>query len=165
MPETKISDIIKAALGNIRETADANTIIGDPITTANGTTILPVSKVTVGVATGGLDYNSKNDAANKNANFGGGGGTGLSVTPVAFLVVKPEGDIELLNVNDPTNSGDSISALVGLIGKAPNLLSKVKSAFSKKKKDEDLADAIDDLDDKIDDAVEDLQDAVDEIED
>ena len=136
MPETKISDIIKASLGNIRETVDANTIIGDPITTPNGTVILPVSKVTVGVATGGVDYNPKKENANGN-NFGGGGGTGLSVTPVAFLCVKSDGTIELLNVNNPTDqSGDPISSIVSFLGKS-DIVSKIKGAFSKKNKKAD----------------------------
>ena len=165
MPETKISDIIKAALGNIRETADANTIIGDPITTANGTTILPVSKVTVGVATGGLDYVPKKEADSKNANFGGGGGTGLSVTPVAFLVVKADGEIELLNVNNPTDgSNDPVGALMGVIGKAPDLFTKIKNSFGKKKKKIDIDD-LDDIDKTVDEIKDNLEDIADDTED
>ncbi len=136
MPETKISDIIKAALGNIRETADANTVIGDPIVTANGTTILPVSKVAVGVATGGLDFNPKKETSGNNTNFGGGGGTGLTVTPVAFLVVREDGGVELLNVNNPTDGSDPVNAIITLAGKAPALLSKLKSSLGKKKKND-----------------------------
>ena len=137
MPETKISDIIRSSLGNIKETVDANTIIGDPITTANGTTILPVSKVAVGVATGGIDYKPKKEPDQKESNFGGGGGTGLSVTPVAFLVVRADGTVELLNVNNPTDgAGDPVNSIVNLVGKAPDLISKVKSAFGKKKNKE-----------------------------
>lgn len=135
MPETKISDIIKTSLGNIREAVDANTIIGDPITTPNGTVILPVSKVSVGVATGGLDYNPKKETAVKAQNFGGGGGTGLSVTPVAFLVVKPDGTVDLLNVNNPTDqSNDPVNAIMTIIGKTPDIISKAKSVFGSKKK-------------------------------
>ncbi|MBQ7161418.1 MAG: sporulation protein YtfJ [Clostridia bacterium] len=154
MPETKISEIIKAALGNVRETADASTIIGDPITTANGTTILPVSKVAVGVATGGLDYNPKNETAQPGTNFGGGGGTGLTVTPVGFLVVKQDGTVELLNINNPTDGNNPVNAIMSLVGKAPDLFSKIKSSFGKKKNKDDaeeISDRLDDVEEKIDD--------------
>ena len=159
MPETKISEIIKAALGNIRETADANTIIGDPITTSNGTTILPVSKVAVGVATGGLDFTPKKEADPKNTNFGGGGGTGLSVTPVGFLVVKPDGDVELMNINNPTD-GDAFTAISSLVSKAPDLFSRVKGLFGKKKKgkevEEDLEEMVENANDRIDEIIEEI---------
>lgn len=83
MAETKISDIIQKSLEEIKSIVDANTIIGEMIQTQNGTTILPVSKVSVGLASGGLDYLGKNAKETKagQMNFGGGGGTGLTVMP------------------------------------------------------------------------------------
>ncbi|MBQ7931935.1 MAG: hypothetical protein IJ334_13090, partial [Clostridia bacterium] len=102
----KLGDITKTSLDSIRSMLDANTIIGDPIETASGTTIIPISKISVGYASGGVDYAKKDAPTSQgkpiNNNFGGGGGTGLTVSPVAFLVVSPNGSVELLNVNEPT---------------------------------------------------------------
>ena len=138
MSETKMSDIISASLGNIRNAVDANTIIGDPITTPAGTVILPVSKISVGVATGGLDFNSKTESQKTPKNFGGGGGTGVSVVPVAFLCVKEDGSVELLNVSEPTDQNDPINTVMSIINKSPAIVGKVKSFFGKKKKETKL---------------------------
>ena len=140
--ENKISDIIRTSLENVKDLVDGNTIIGEAVSASNGTVIIPVSKVSVGVATGGLDYKGKHNAdAEKGKNFGGGGGTGLSVTPVAFLIVKADGNVELLNVNCPTdaNSGDSLDTIVSFIRKSPELISKIKSVF-KKENNNDVSD-------------------------
>ena len=134
----KLNDIIRTSLDSIRSMVDSNTVIGNPITTANGTTIIPVSKVFVGFASGGIDYAGKN-AASANAqkaaanNFGGGGGTGLTVAPVAFLVVDPSGDVQLLNVNEPTKqANDPVSQIIGLLERSPELIEKLKVLFAKK---------------------------------
>ena len=138
MAESKINDIIKVSLEKIKDIVGAETIIGSPIETASGTTIIPVSKVAVGFASGGLDYNSDNSATKeakssllKNANFSGGGGTGISVSPIGFLVVSSDGRVELLTVDNPT-TGDSIDKLVSVIERSPEIFSKVKDIFSKK---------------------------------
>ena len=138
MAESKINDIIKVSLEKIKDIVGAETIIGAPITAAGGTTIIPVSKVAVGFASGGLDYDSDKNAAKdakpsllKSANFSGGGGTGISVSPIGFLVVNKDGRVELLTVDNP-NSGDSIDKLVSVIERSPEIISKGKSAFSGK---------------------------------
>ena len=138
MSENKISDMIKTSLGNIREIVDANTIIGDPINTANGTVILPVSKVTVGMATGGFDYTSKKAEAPKSPHFGGGGGTGLSVLPVAFMVIHTDGTVELLNIQSAGEGGnDTVNALLTLAKKSPDIIAKFKEIFGKKNSKKD----------------------------
>ena len=79
--KNKISELIESSLDSIRELVDANTIIGEPILTAVGTTIIPISKVSVGFAGGGNDYAGKNSAAVGKNNFGGGGGDFLRHDP------------------------------------------------------------------------------------
>ena len=143
MAESKINDIIKVSLEKIKDIVGTETVTGAPIETASGTTIIPVSKVTVGFASGGLDHepvqqNSK-DAKNsilKSANFSGGGGTGISVSPIGFLVVSRDGDVELLTVNNP-GSGDPVDKLVSVIERSPEIFSKIKSVFSKKDTEEE----------------------------
>lgn len=142
--DNKLSDIIRTSLDNIRTMVDANTVVGDPISTSNGTVVLPVSKLMLGFASGGLDYLGKNASQQasqpsqqntKNMNFGGGGGTGLTVVPVAFLVVSPDGSVELLNINQPAAAPqDAASQIIGLIEHSPELIEKFKALFSKDSK-------------------------------
>ena len=142
MAESKINDIIKVSLEKIKDIVGAETIIGSPIETAAGTTIIPVSKVAVGFASGGLDYDPEKAGATeakpsllKSANFSGGGGTGISVSPIGFLVVGKDGRVELLTVDNP-NAGDSIDKLVSVIERSPEIISRVKSVFGKSKDEE-----------------------------
>lgn len=140
MAETKISDIIANSLESVRSIVDANTIIGAPIETKAGTTIIPVSKVSVGLASGGVDYASKTERADKDSNFGGGGGTGLSVTPVAFIVVHADGNVEMLNVANPTSRPADLGYNVSsLVDRAPEIISKIKAMIPKKKKAEEAS--------------------------
>ena len=125
MSENKMSDIIKASVEGIRSFTDMDTVIGTPITTQNGVTVIPVSKVAMGIATGGVDYAGKKISASQN--FGGGGGTGLSITPVAFLTVGKDADINLIHVGDvPTD----IDRIAGLIERAPELIDKIRGSLS-----------------------------------
>ncbi len=132
MEQTKQSEIIKAALENVRSMVDSNTVTGTPITTESGTVIIPISKVFVGIATGGVDYFGKKNIQSQN--FGGGGGTGVTVSPVGFLVVDPNGNVDLLNVNYEPK--DPISQIIGLIENTPELIEKFKGLFFNKGKEE-----------------------------
>ncbi|MBQ4067038.1 MAG: sporulation protein YtfJ [Clostridia bacterium] len=136
MSENKMTDIIRASIDSIKSSFDANTVTGDPITTANGTVIIPVSKLSVGFATGGIDYLGKNATASSKNNFGGGGGTGVSVTPVAFIVVTPNGSVEMLSVENPVPAPqDTVSQIINAIERSPDLIERFKAVFSKKKEE------------------------------
>ena len=140
MAENKLTEIIQASLEQIKQVVDANTIIGTPITTPNGTTIIPVSKVMVGFASGGLDYLGKNMArkaqnspqnSGLTTNFGGGGGTGVTVQPVGFLVVGADGHVDLLNVGLATPEADKFESISNLVEKSPEVISKIADKFRK----------------------------------
>ena len=136
MAENKQSEIIRTALENIKTMLDANTIIGDPITTPQGATIIPVSKISVGYVSGGLDY-LKKDTPVQNGhpvynNFGGGGGAGVSLSPIAFIVIDSEGHTELLNVNAPAAPEDTVSRVISLIDRSPEIIERLRGIFSKK---------------------------------
>ncbi|GFI55329.1 putative spore protein YtfJ [Clostridiales bacterium] len=133
MSDNKMSEIIRASVEGLKSSFDANTIIGEAITTANGTVVIPVSKLSVGFATGGIDYLGKKAAPTGNNNFGGGGGSGLSVNPVAFLVISPAGTVELLNVNESKEPADAVSQIINAIERSPELIEKFKEVFSKNK--------------------------------
>ena len=138
---SKLGDMTKSSLDSIKAMLDANTIIGDPIQTPVGTTIIPISKITVGYASGGIDYAKKDAPQNShNSNFGGGGGTGITVTPVAFLVVGADGKVDILNVNTPTQTGssDAVSSVVGFLERSPELIERIKSVFGRKNEENDI---------------------------
>lgn len=133
MSDNKMSEIIRASVDGLKSSFDANTIIGESITTANGTVVIPVSKLSVGFATGGIDYLGKKAAPTGSNNFGGGGGSGLTVNPVAFLIISPSGNVELLNVNDSKEPADAVSQIINAIERSPELIEKFKEVFSKNK--------------------------------
>ncbi|MBE6558592.1 MAG: sporulation protein YtfJ [Ruminococcaceae bacterium] len=133
--ENKLQDIIQTSLQSIKTLIDANTIIGTPII-ANGTTIIPVSKIAMGYATGGLDYNGKDEAPTKAQNFGAGGGTGLSIQPLGFLVIDAEGKVDLINVG-VKNPSDPIEQIADFIERSPEIIAKVKAILGKDKASEE----------------------------
>ncbi|MBO7341345.1 MAG: sporulation protein YtfJ [Clostridia bacterium] len=128
--ENKLQDIIQTSLESLRTLVDSNTVIGNPINTESGTTIIPISKISMGFASGGLDYNGK--SAGTKQNFGGGGGTGLSISPVGFLTVKADGSVEIVNINAPVGTVEQVA---DVIERAPEIVAKFKALFTKNKKD------------------------------
>ncbi len=120
-----LPNMMENTIARIREMVDVNSVIGDPITTPDGVTIIPVSKVSVGFAGGGSDFVSKN--LNKQENpFGGGAGGGVKVTPIAFLIVK-DGSVRMLPVAAPANStADRVVEMV------PDVLDKISSFIDSK---------------------------------
>lgn len=133
--QNKLQEMIRTSLESIRTMVDANTVVGTPINTPSGTTIIPISKVSVGYASGGLDFGTK---AMAEKNFGGGGGTGLSVQPICFLAVNAEGAVEVLPVVKD-GPADPIERVADLVEKTPDILSRIKAIFKKSKPaDEEL---------------------------
>ena len=130
--ENKLQEIIAASLENIRSMVDANTVIGNPINTPQGTTIIPVSKVSLGFASGGLDYAGKSEEAVRARiqNFGGGGGTGLSVVPMGFLVCNKDGEVDFINANAKFKP-DPLDQITDFAEKAPDIIAKIKDIFKK----------------------------------
>jgi sporulation protein YtfJ len=97
-----LPNMMENTIAKIREMVDVNSVIGNPITTPDGVTIIPISKVSVGFGGGGSDFVSKN--VNKQENpFGGGCGGGVKIVPIAFLVVK-DGNVRMLPVAAPANT-------------------------------------------------------------
>ncbi|HOV41236.1 MAG TPA: GerW family sporulation protein [Oscillospiraceae bacterium] len=123
--EHPIEGLIKTTMEKIREMVDVDTIIGDPITISEGVVIVPVSKVSFGFASGGSDLPAKT----AKDLFGGGGGAGISIQPVAFLVVS-NGDVKLLQMSMNANTPNAIINMV------PEMFDKISSLFNKKDSDE-----------------------------
>lgn len=122
MAEHPIQGMMDTTLQKIREMVGASTVVGDPIVSA-GITIIPITKVSYGFASGGSDFPSKSDKEL----FGGGGGAGVSVSPVAFIVIN-DGEVKLLQIDNDRNTTDKV------IGMVPDLVSQISSLVSGNKK-------------------------------
>ena len=125
MSETKMSDIIRASMEGIKSFTDMETVFGNAITTPQGVTVIPVSKISVGIATGGVDYGNKR--FNDPQNFGGGGGSGLQITPLAFITVDRNSNINLIHLDEKESDVQRISSI---IEKSPAIIEKIKSVLS-----------------------------------
>ena len=125
MAEHPIQGLMNVTMDKIRQMADTNTIIGKPIKTDDGTTILPVSRISFGFASAGTDFDGKN-AANKDL-FGGGSGAGVNIQPVAFLVVK-DGCVRTNQLSDGSNTIDRALTML------PELVDKVSALLKKEEK-------------------------------
>ncbi len=120
MKETPVNRIMESTLEKMKEMVDVSTIIGDPIVTGD-TTLIPVSKVSYGFTSGGTDLPSKQSGEL----FGGAGGGGISITPVAFIVIQ-DGKCRMMQINNYTSSADRAIAMI------PELVDKLTELISTK---------------------------------
>ena len=128
MAENEYRDILSSSLEKIKSFAETDTAIGEPILLPSGVTLLPISKVSMGLATGGIGFGKmkKQQVPSKGQNFTAGGGSGVSITPIAFLVIGNDGNYDLLSIKDPSES-DSVDKIAMIIEKTPNILKKIKN--------------------------------------
>lgn len=120
-----LPNLLDKTIAKMREMVDVNSVIGEPITTAEGITIIPVSKVSAGFVGGGSDYVSKHPNKHENP-FGGGVGGGVAVTPIAFLIIK-DGAVRMLPVAVPANT--TTERIVEMV---PDLLDKLTNFIDSK---------------------------------
>lgn len=130
MSENKhpIQGVMETSMQNLRDMVDANTIIGEPIRTADGTTLIPVSKISFGFASGGSDFSTKKENAEQPYCFGGGSGAGVNITPISFLVVSSEGNVSMLPVTQTTVASSAVDKFVDSL---PEVVEKLKAMFKK----------------------------------
>ncbi|MBQ6569183.1 MAG: GerW family sporulation protein [Clostridia bacterium] len=125
MSDRPIEGLMGTTLDKIKQMVDVNTIVGNPITTPDGTTVIPVSKVMYGFASGGSEFNSKKpDDDNL---FGGGAGAGVTIAPIAFIVING-GDVRLLQISPENNTADKV------VGMVPDLVDKVSDIIASNSK-------------------------------
>lgn len=127
MSDTPIEGLMDTTLEKIRQMVDVNTVIGTPITTPDGTTIIPVSKVVYGFASGGSEFGSKK--TDNKPLFGGGTGAGVTINPIAFISIC-NGNVKLLNIADYQDSQDRA------VGMIPEMFDKIVGLFKKDKSKE-----------------------------
>ena len=120
----KLPTMLDSTIQKIKEMVDVNSVIGEPISTPDGVTIIPVSKVSVGFGGGGSDFVNKSGGENP---FGGGVGGGVKVTPICFLIVK-DGNVRMMPVAQPANTtADRIVEMV------PDTIDKLTSYLDSRK--------------------------------
>ena len=136
MAEHGVNGLMAETMEKIRSMVDVNTIIGDPIVTHDGTTLIPISKVTFGFGSGGSDFKPRNSSDTAPLCFGGGGGAGVSISPVAFLIIS-EGNARILPVNMPADN--STDRLIEMIPDAVNGIQNFVSNRRGKKTEETQA--------------------------
>lgn len=123
MSETPIQDILNDSMKNLRDLVGTETIIGNPIEAPGGTTIIPVSKVSFGFASGGSDM----PTTKPKDLFGGGSGGGVTVSPIAFLVITAAGDVRLMQIaGDTNNAGRALNMIPEVVDKIVGLIQKKK---------------------------------------
>ena len=124
--KTPLSDLMETTMSKIHEMVDSNSIIGEPITTPDGVTVIPVSRVSFGFGTGGSDYGKTVDK------FGGGGGAGIKIDPVSFLIIK-EGVTRVVPVALP-----AIGPVDRILDMVPEVLDRVEEFIDKKKEEKGM---------------------------
>ena len=122
MDNHPIGDLMETTMQKIREMVDVNTIIGQPIQTGDGVTLIPISKVSFGFASGGSDIQAKQQDQSKG--FGGGSGAGVKISPVAFVVVKGD-NIRIMSISSSETAVDK------LVDSVPDMIDKISGLFKK----------------------------------
>ncbi len=125
MKDQSAAGILSTTIEKVRQLVDVSTIVGEPIALSNEITVIPVSKVTYGFASGGSDFPSKNNTQL----FGGGGGAGITINPVAFLILK-DGEVTLKHITSNDNAAERFVDMV------PEVIDKVSTVVSKAKSGE-----------------------------
>ena len=126
MSENKVNDLMDVTLDKIKHMVDVNTIIGDPITTPDGTTVIPISRVSYGFASGGSDLPSRAQPAA--GLFAGGSGAGITIIPIAFLAVS-HGNVRVIQIEPYMGPVDRA------LEKVPEMVDKISALFRKDKQE------------------------------
>ena len=124
MEKNPLGNMMETTMSKIREMIDANTVIGEPITTLDGVTLVPVTKVTFGFGTGGSEFPVKEQ---QESGFGGGNGAGVQISPIAFIVIK-DGTVRMLNVPHPADT-----AVERVIERVPEVIDMAKEFIEQRK--------------------------------
>ncbi len=126
MSENQVNNLLDVTMDKIKQMVDVNTVIGSPVTTPDGTTVIPVSRVSYGFASGGSDLPSKTQPAA--GLFAGGSGAGITISPIAFLTIH-EGHVRVLQIEPYLSSVDRA------LEKVPDVVDKLSALFQKEEKE------------------------------
>ncbi len=135
MHEIPLKQVIDASLENLKEVISVDNVIGKPITLPDETVVIPVSKVSVGFTSGGVDFDGKHNPTRQQPHFGGGNGAGMTITPLSFLVIS-KGNVQLLNISDPgkPSAGNIVGTISDMVDRSPEIIDKIMVTLQKYKK-------------------------------
>ncbi len=122
--ENTLNDLIKASLDGIKGLSDTNAVVGSPIQTPSGVTVIPVSRISLGLAGGGVDFSGKRT---NTTGLGNGSGGGITITPLAFLTVSKDADVSLIYIKESVDT--AIGKITNVIEKSPEILKKLKDTI------------------------------------
>ena len=126
MDKNPIGELMQTTMENVKNILKVDTVVGDPIFTPDGITLVPISKISVGFGGGGVEFGAKTQGADKP--YGGGNATGVKIDPIGFLVIK-DGNVRMVNVTPPANN--TVDRIIDMV---PQVIDKV-DAFIEKQKD------------------------------
>ncbi len=127
MDKHPINDLMGTVMEKLRDIADVSTVIGESIVTPDGITIIPVSRVSMGFASGGSDFTGKHQKEGQANPFGGGSGAGVKIDPIAFVVIKA-GQVRVMTIEPPAST-----TVDRIIDGAPEIIDKISAMIDKKK--------------------------------
>ncbi len=122
-----IGELMQTTMDNVRNILKVDTVVGDPIYTPDGITLVPISRISVGFGGGGIELNQKSGSGNRP--FGGGNATGVKIDPIGFLVIK-DGSIRMVNVTPPASN--TVDRLIDLV---PQVMDRVDEFIARQKED------------------------------
>ena len=122
-----IGELMQTTMENVRNILKVDTVVGDPIYTPDGITLVPISRISLGFGGGGIELNQKNSAGNRP--FGGGKATGVKIDPIGFLVIK-DGTIRMINVTPPAST--TVDRLIDMV---PQVMDRVDEFIARQKED------------------------------
>ena len=126
MDKNPIGELMQSTMENVKNILKVDTVVGDPIYTPDGITLVPISRISVGFGGGGVEFNSKNPGERP---YGGGNATGVKIEPIGFLIIK-DGMVRMVNVTPPANT--TVDRIIELV---PQVLDRVDAFIDKNKKD------------------------------
>ena len=127
MDKNPIGELMDSTMENVRNILKVDTVVGDPIFTPDGITLVPVSRISVGFGGGGLEFSNKKGGDNRP--YGGGNATGVKIEPFGFLVIK-DGVVRMINVTPPANN--TVDRIIDLV---PQVMDRVDAFIAKQKEE------------------------------
>lgn len=125
MDNNPIGNLMQTTMENVKNILKVDTVVGDPIYTPDGITLVPISKISVGFGGGGLEFNSKKSGADRP--YGGGNATGVKIDPIGFLVIK-DGTVRMVNVTPPAST--TVDRIIEMV---PQVIDRIDSFIAKQK--------------------------------
>ena len=130
MDKNPIGELMETTMENVKNILKVDTVVGDPIYTPDGITLVPISRISVGFGGGGVEFNAKTQGADKP--YGGGNATGVKIEPMGFLIIK-DGSVRMVNVTPPANN--TIDRIIEMV---PQVIDRVDNFIDKQKEGKEL---------------------------